>query len=290
MKDTYIFTEAVGCGEILNQCLMTFHKFHDEKVNIYCTEKDSKQIEYHSNNIFHYVNKETTDMYYNGHLGTASIFANAILESNSKYIIHFDSDVIFFDNCIDYIYTKINEKYDLIGPYRCYRNNKHGRNDVRNRNDVVQTFLCAFSFDKIKCFDYDQLMQMCVGADLCKRPIIDFFDPISFHIIENGGLAFYIPSEIFGGTDEYGNKNTVYGNIGEKCIHFECVGSGKRFCENYDVNVPDTYKKIAMSRYAIYSKIFFDNKLHNLVDEDEFEKIKNILRKHPRASSVIPIF
>jgi len=286
IEDFFIFTEAYNCGLILKECLNTFHKYHDVKVTIFGTPKDFEELDPHPNNILYDIssNLDIIDGYNHGHLGTALIFSKVINNefTTKKKVVHFDSDTIFKGECLNLIFDKIINGFNLVGPYRCYKNNLNGRKDLDNLSDVVQTYI--FGFDKEKINYTTNLVGMCQGTyNPYKHPILDFFDPVSFSIIYNGGKVYFLDHDDYGGMDENGNKKNKYGLInekidfGNKIIHFAGVGSGMNFYNNSKNSTFDGYKKWATSQYVIYQKLFYNENFSGEYDKEKYEIIKNNL-------------
>jgi hypothetical protein len=96
--------------------------------------------------------------------------------------------------------------------------------------------------------------------------VIDFFDPVSFLILQNGGKVGLLPHDEVGGENGLGSRQNSYALIndfptpnkldfGSKLIHFSAVGSGMHFFhDTAHTNVPDSYKQYAIDRYALYCK------------------------------------
>lgn len=286
MKDDFfIFTEAYNCGLILKKCLETFHNYHDLKVTIFGTPKDFEVLTPHPNNVLYDISthSDIINGYKHGHLGTALIFSKVINNEFTKKqkVIHFDSDTIFRDECLSTIFEKINDGFDLVGPYRCYKNNLNGRKDLNNISDVVQTYF--FGFNKGKIQSNNNLVSMCQGTyNPFHHPILDFFDPISFSIIYNGGKIFFLDFDDYGGMNKNGSKKNYYGLInekidfGKKIIHFAGVGSGMNFYNNPETTTFQGYKNWAISQYVIYQKLFYDE---NFIGEYDIAKFE-IIKKH----------
>jgi hypothetical protein len=286
MEDFFVFTEAHNCGLILKKCLNTFHKHHDIKVTVFGTPKDFEELDPHPNNILYDISShlDIINGYNYGHLGTALIFSKVINNefTTKQKVVHFDSDTIFKGECLNLIFDKITSGYNLVGPYRCYKNNLNGRKDLDNLSDVVQTYI--FGFDKEKINYTDNLVGMCQGTyNPYKHPILDFFDPVSFSIIYNGGKVYFLDRDDYGGMDENGNKKNKYGLInekidfGNKIIHFAGVGSGMNFYNNSKISTFDGYKKWATSQYVIYQKLFYNENFSGEYDKEKYEIIKNNL-------------
>ena len=250
MKSEYlIFTEIIGCGKIGKIALDSFHKYHNYPVHIYGTAEDFKFITPNENNIFIEVEKSLLEKFSQGHLGTATLWTNIIRSCPTKYMIHFDSDVIFRENIIDSMMEK-SKDYDLIGPRRNYHNNPNGRADVTSLPDISQTDCFLFnknhiskkylknkfgSVNELKLFfsipfkysikrfvkvfllnDWpeDIFTQMIIGFfNPLGFPIIDFFDPVMFDMLKNGAKIYHLPFDDVGGLDYNGSRNN-------KCFEF----------------------------------------------------------------------
>lgn len=285
MKDTFVFTIGYNCGLILNKCLQSFHKYHDVKIHVFGTHKDIKQIERHKNNEYVELSGDLQlkEFYKNGHLGTAYIWAGILSGkyTNCKKIIQIDSDIIFRQECLSDITSKFDEGFDLIGPRRSYEKNPCNRNDLIGLKDVVSTYFVGVNKEKISRYDFDTLIRMTAGYfNPLNHPILDFFDPISFDILKNGGKISFLNVEDYGSTDENGTKVNSFGELnvlmdfGKKIAHFGGVGSGLNFYTNGNGNVPASYADWAKNRYALYSKLFYNEDLYVHYDETAYKTLK----------------
>jgi hypothetical protein len=286
MDDVYIFTEGYDCGLILKKCLETFFKYHNISVNVFGRENDFKEIGHFDNVIYHDLSYdvELQNCFNNGHLGTAHIFSKVIkeLSGDKKYIIHFDSDVIFRSESISLLINRLKEGYDLVGPRRCYKNNLNGRNDLNHLQDVTQTYFYGFNKDKITNYDFITLRNMVVGFhNPLGHPILDYFDPVSFDILNNSGKPYYLDFNQVGAQEENGNRINKYGEISKDCdfgdnlIHFAGIGSGMKFYNVGRGNVPVSYYDWAIKRYALYMKLMYDVVINqDLIDDNAYKIIK----------------
>lgn len=278
----FIFTEAYNCGLILRKCLESFFKYHpDEVVNVFGTAKDFKELgKFKGVEYFELSDDmELKECFKHGHLGTAHIGARVIQEFSSgyDYIIHFDSDVIFRKESLSLLYEKIDEGYSLIGPRRCYKNNMNNRKDLSELADVTQTYFYAFDKTKIKPRSFNELRQMVVGFyNPLGHPILDYFDPVSFEILNNGGTAFFLDVNQVGGLTETGTRENIFNELnkdmdfGSHIIHFAGVGSGRKFYLQGLDSASNEYASWALSRYGLYSKVIFGIELLNV----SFDEIK----------------
>ena len=287
----FIFTEAFNCGLILKKCLESFFKYHpDTVVNVFGTFKDFKELGKFKNVEYHELSedRELAECFKHGHLGTAHIGAKVIKEISKghDYIIHFDSDVIFRKESLSLLTNKIEEGYDLIGPRRCYKNNMNGRTDLSNLSDVSQTYFYAFNKNKISDYDFPTLRNMIVGFhNPLNHPILDYFDPVSFDILKNGGKIFFLNVDQVGGLTEEGNRKNNFLELnsdmdfGENIIHFAGVGSGMKFYFKGTENAAKSYADWALKRFALYYKTFYDKDVENVsVDENIYKLLINELQ------------
>jgi hypothetical protein len=283
----FIFTESYGCGLILKKCLESFFRHHpDTVVHVFGTHKDFKELGKFKN--VEYIelsdDLELKECFKHGHLGTAHIGARVIKEFSKgfDYIIHFDSDVIFQKESLTLLYDKIDEGYDLIGPVRCYKNNMNGRTDLSELSDVSQTYFYAFNKTKISDYSFVELRNMIVGFhNPLKHPILDYFDPVSFDILKNGGKSYFLDVNLVGGLTLEGNRKNKYEELnsdmdfGENLMHFAGVGSGMKFYFQGAEQTNQSYVDWALKRFALYYKLLYGISADNIeVDDKIFELLK----------------
>ena len=290
----YIFTEAYDCGLILKKCLETFFKFHpDLIVHVFGTAKDFKELGKFKNVEYLELSEdqELKECFKHGHLGTAHIGARVITEfsKDSNYLIHFDSDVIFRKESMSLLFDKIEEGYDLIGPVRCYKNNMNGRTDLSNLSDVSQTYFYAFNKNKISTLDFNTLRQMIVGYhNPLGYPILDYFDPVSFEILKNGGKSYFLNPDEVGGLTLQGTRENKFLDLnkdmdfGENLMHFAGIGSGMKFYHKGVGNASVSYSDWAIKRFGLYYKLLYNEELKDVqINEDAY----NLLNKELNESN-----
>ena len=280
--DTFIFLICYNCGLIANKCLESYHKYHNHPIHIFGKKSDFSNIDNHKNNVFIDLSDDEvlTSSYKNGHLGTSYIWANVVTKKYGNYskIIQIYSDVIFLNECLNDIFTSFNEGYDLIGARRSYKT-------IPNLKDVVSTFFIGVNLNKITNREFNNVWRMCQGTfNPYNHKIIDFFDPVSFDILYNGGKIKYLSFTDYGSCDENNNfdngfleMNTLY-DYGKKIIHFAGIGSGMNFHINGSGNVPKTYVEWAKNRYSLYLKLFYDKDIDIPFNNDEYELTKKFIK------------
>ena len=313
-NDIFIWTEGINCGPILENALRSFDKNHSGlSVNIFIDENSS--IDFSPvHNYFNFIKISYSDKikFNSGHYGTASLWSKIIKKNSAKYYIHFDSDVIFFQNIIENIIEKIYEGNDLIGPIRNYRNNPYNLDLYKNLPDTVSTYLFAFNKDKIKReylsnsfknflkifnlanfnlkndlknFNTDYLASIILGNSPKKIRFIDFFDPISHEIISNNGKVNILDPNLVGGCDDLGRRVTNFSHLnnlndeykidyGSALCHFSSVGSGYYYENNPDKikNIPNSYIRYAINRYNLYKYLVQND--DQVIKNKEFKYFK----------------
>jgi hypothetical protein len=286
--DNFIFTEVFNCGKIGKIAVDSFLKYHNGlTVNVIGTKKDLEHIvdDPRVKKIVYGEADPITLGFGHGHRGTAMLWAKLIQTVDEKFISHFDSDVIFRGNIFDQIIEETKE-HGLVGPTRCYKKNPNNRNDVRHLDDICQTYCFSFNKELVTKRPYNILAEMCQGTtNPLGHPVIDFFDPVSFDIIKNGGRVFLLDHDDVGGCNIEGSRNNEFKDLnnmetpfkidfGRKVVHFSAVGSGMNIFNNRNVNIPDGYKKYALDRYALYCKIFYNEDIG--IDVDQYKKLLSV--------------
>jgi hypothetical protein len=294
----FIWTEIYNCGKIGRISLQSFVKHHPGlKVHVFGFRKDFEVIE-KSNFVIPVIINESDwldrltfflpQKYQNfffenrisfrsiingfeeGHLGTARLWAYIIKSRKENHLIHFDSDTIFLGNIVDEM-IELGQHYDLVGPIRNYKNNPSGVEFFEQFENLSSTYCFLFNRKKIGYFSYKKLVDMCVGRYI-KHPVLDFFDPIMFTILENKGKIFFLDQNDVGGCDFFGKRDNKFCEInnyftpfkldfGNKLTHFSAVGSGMNIYFNRKVNIPSSYSEYALDRYALFCFIFYEEDL-----------------------------
>jgi len=288
--DVFIFVIAYNCGKVLKKCIESFHEHHDAKIHIFGTHKDFKEAGKHKNNEYIEMSSDNLieDYFKQGHLGTSYVWTKVMSGEYGDYtkIIQIDSDVVFREESLSDITTKFEEGYDLIGPRRAYKNIKTipahmNEEDIRKLEDVVSTYFLGVNLEKIGDYDFDTMHRMVAGYfNPAGHPVMDFFDPVSFDIINNGGKVYYLDYEDYGSCNDEGSfdnddpKMNELFDFGNKLIHFAGIGSGMNFFYNGNGNVPVTYTEWAKKRFALYMKVFYNEDIEFEYGKEDYELVK----------------
>tara|TARA_R110000803_G_scaffold188348_1_gene250741 strand:- start:4197 stop:4991 length:795 start_codon:yes stop_codon:yes gene_type:complete len=247
---------------------------------------DFEEIGLFDNVVYHDLSGDTDleRCFRNGHLGTAHIATRVIQEYSEgyDYILHFDSDVVFRKESLSLILDRIGEGYDLVGPIRCYKNNMNGRRDLDDCDDVVQTYFYSYNKNKITQQDGNTLRDMVAGYhNPLGNPILDYFDPVSFDILNNGGKVYFLDPNDVGGLLPEGNRHNKYSvlnniiDFGDNITHFGGIGSGMKFHNKGGGSTPSSYVNWALSRFGMYHKLFYGDDLNIPIDNNTFELIND---------------
>jgi hypothetical protein len=285
----FVFTEMIRCGRIGRIALQTYHMYHSHPVHVFGRAQDLDELDDHPNTIRHDLpdDNPVTQAFDKGHLGTSMLWAKVIRSVSDEEIVHFDSDVIFRGDIVNDVIAKLDEGYDLVGGSRNYKHNPHGpsQDHVRHLPDTVATYCFGFRKSKVNYqqYDYTQLQKMCEGSYMpFSHGHIDFFDPVSFAILHNGGRVFYLDSDIVGGCNPEGSRLNKYGelntllDIGDKLSHFSSVGSGLNFYtmqqQGKQNSVPSSYVLFALKKFDLYMRVFYETSI--LQDEENEDNLK----------------
>jgi len=272
-RENYIFTEGFNCGRLLGPCLESYFKHHDHDVHVILSDEDIQEAGDILNHEKVHIINVSSDPNFNrmwsiGHHGTALAFASVIkMWANRKNVIHFDSDVIFKDNCIDQIISYLDEGYDVVGPPRPYKNNLCNNDDVRMYDDVIMTYAFGINTNIIPDYPFDYFIQMCAGfANPLGHTVLDFFDGVVFAALENGAKIKYLKTEEYGGPDSEGSRyngyeSNLHFDCGSKIIHFGGVGSGYAFDKSGRSENQNAYKVWALGRWKLYAEVILDEEI-----------------------------
>ena len=291
----FIWTEAFNCGEILNPMLSSYIKHHSHPIHVFGSEADFREVTINSSLIiFENLRKKTKlfpnsedkirNAYKKGHRGTAMLWQQIICSRNENILIHLDSDTIFLNEVITDLVSAIqNEGYAIAGSRRAYRNRgyrKNGRDGKKLdlRSDCVNTDCFAFTKNFFRKRPRFWLRRKILGRRVTLKPVVDFFDPITFEIVKNGGKVKYMDSPNRG-TSSLINYESKFM---ESRISFAAVGSGCNFYKNGSDGIPEGYSKFALASYSLYASYFLnkDIGIPHLHDEILLSKIKRLDQKN----------
>lgn len=281
--DYFIWTEAIGCGEILPPCLESFLKHHDEKIHVFGYPEDlvslpqSKQLipmaisdatskSKHADYLLFAEALESA--YKNGHEGTALLWAKIISNQREEFLIHLDSDTIFLTDIISPILKKLENGFGIVGTRRPYKAQVRNRSIKGYRKflfyfyrDAVNTHAFGFSRKVIhdKKFEViqEKIMNRYSNRFLHRLfPVIDFFDAVTFKIAKAKGI-FYLDSD----RQNRSGTHDRFGKFESSMISFAAVGSGCHFYKNPHVKTSESYREFALASYSLYSKYLLDKKI-----------------------------
>jgi hypothetical protein len=272
MKQVYLWTEALGCAEILPPMLSSYTKHHDVPIHVFVYEEDLHYVsnlngvipEVIDDSEESLVSKSALSEAYNeGHKGTALLWSHIIDANKGAFLIHLDADTIFLGDVVSEILNGLNDA-GVVGTRRPYRRTV-SRNNLRKlhlilRPDAVNTH--AFGFRS----DFNRLTRLELFYRILARnrrfpqrlfsPVIDFFDPLTFYIRRKSGIH-YLDSKNQARSGEYSR----YGNFEKKMISFAAVGSGYAFFHGLSKAPSIPYEEFAISSYSLYSKYLLGKEL-----------------------------
>ena len=289
-KDYFIWTEAFNCGEILNPMLASYLTHHNYPIHVFATESDIREIDiesdlviqnpYSKKSIRNKIEKKIITGYRKGHLGTATLWEHIIHTRKERIFIHLDADTIFLDDVItDLIHAIEFDNYSIAGSRRAYKNRgyrKSGKDGLKldKRPDAINTDCFAFTKQFITLHPRFLLRRKILGRRISLKPVVDFFDPVTFDIISKGGKIKYMDSPD-NGAQSYINYESKFMT---SRISFAAVGSGCNFYKNGSQGIPDGYSGYALASYSLFSKYLLDKVItHEPLQSDELvEKLTRL--------------
>ena len=286
----FIWTEAFNCGEILNPMLSSYIKHNSWPIHVFGSQTDLDHVTVDSNLIilevinkkkyFQSIEKKIINGYKKGHKGTAILWEYIINSRNDKIFIHLDADTIFLDNVVQDLISAIkHEGYSIAGSRRAYKNRsyrKEGKDGIHLnlRPDCVNTDCFAFTTEFIRRYPSYWLRRKIQGKKTSLKPVVDFFDPITFEIIKKNGKIKYMDSPYDGVSSQINYQSKFMTSR----ISFAAVGSGCNFYKNGYEGIPSGYRDFALASYSLFAKEFLNKEIgiKPLEDQAIFEKISRL--------------
>jgi len=289
VKKTYIWTEALGCGEILPPMLSSFLHHNAFSINVFIYEEDLKFLPEDSRIIPQIISNisgtlpnraELEEESAKGHEGTASLWAHIIKHETNKKLIHLDADSIFLGDVITPL-LEAGTNFAAVGSRRPYRHSM-ARKKIRKLHlfltpDALNTHCFLFDPSALN-LELSELKRLILAknrtiAEKIFLPTIDFFDPIVFIIRKKGGI-YYLDSD---NQSRHGHYSR-YGPFESKMISFSAVGTGSAIHKGKTVVASDSYRKFAIASYALYSKFLLGKDLNLEVLDSPFlvEQMQNL--------------
>lgn len=271
--DVFVWTEALGCGEILNPMINSYLKHHLEPIHVvgYIEDlvdlpEDSRirrvVIDETGSNL-NLKESEIRRAYQSGHKGTALLWTKIIKSRPEQILVHLDSDNIFLGDVLSLLLVPMEKGYSVVGTRRPYRYRLSKSTFIHKaihhyRRDCVNTHSFAFNRKHIKLSE-ETTMSFIEGRGRNKftpyiLPVIDFFDNLTFYLARKGKGVFYLDSE---NQSRHGH-HTRYGTMESRLISFAAVGSGSAFYKNPSAQTSESYKDFALSSYSLFSKYLLE--------------------------------
>lgn len=269
----FIWTEALGCGEILDPMVRSYLAHHEASIHVIGYESDLKDLPKDPRIIPMVIDEEGSHLnlkrsdiqlaYQSGHRGTALLWTKIIKSRSEQVLVHLDADNIFLGDVLSLILDPMQKGYSVTGTRRPYRYRLSKSALIHKvihhfRRDCVNTHSFAFNRELIK-LEEETVMSFIEGRGRNKfspyvLPVIDFFDNLTFYLARKGNGVFYLDSE---NQSRHGH-HTRYGTMESRLISFAAVGSGSAFYKNPGAKTSESYKDFALSSYSLFSKYLLD--------------------------------
>ena len=296
----FIWTEAVGCGEILQPAVESFLAHHQFILHVFGYQQDLinlpvsyriipmtiRDINIENSEGLGFAS-EIRNAYRNGHEGTAFLWGKIISARPEEYLIHLDSDTIFLDDVVSPIISKLKCGYGIVGTRRPYREQVKTNNVKGYRRvlfyfyrDAVNTHAFGFNRKAIKEKNFREIQQKILNRysnRILQRiyPVIDFFDSLTFQITRSKGI-FYLDSF----SQHRSGKHSRDGEFERSMISFAAVGSGCNFYKNPEILTSESYKKFALASFSLYSKYLLNTEIG--INPLESPYLVNLLKRLDR--------
>ncbi len=268
LREYFIWTEALGCGEILAPMISSYLAHHNHKIHIIGYKEDLAglpsdprivpvRVDEHLNEIGLKID-EVRAAYNFGHRGTALVWTKVILHRKEEFLIHLDADNIFLGDVVNQVLIPLEQGYSIVGTRRPYRHRLSASSFLYRaihyfRRDCVNTHCFGFNRNliKIKELGLRDLIEGRQKNKLFSRmlPVIDFFDGLTFYLASKGSGVFYLDSD---DQSRHGHHSRD-GKLESNLISFAAVGSGSAFYKNKAVETSESYRDFALRSYSLFS-------------------------------------
>lgn len=279
----FIWTEAIGCGEIIKPMLSSYLANNTEKIHVFIYEEDIELVsQLDLTNVIPITIPKNSDVeklgssiitedrlrlaYKYGHKGTALLWAHIIRSRKEEILIHIDSDTIILGDIVSPLVSRLNDGIAIVGTRRPYRYNLGNLGLVKKlqyhfRPDAINTHCFGFRRDLVPMMDIDKLSKYIQGGHqgILKKifvPVIDFFDNLTFILRKIGGI-YYLDSY----KQSKSGKHNRFGPFESSMISFSGVGSGCVFYKNNSTETAKEYMDFCLKSYALFSKLLLNRDL-----------------------------
>lgn len=263
----FVWTEAFNCSEILPPFIQSFKKHHSFPIHVFTSKEELGRIPaipgvYASslpnskvNRLLKSTHNSVITGYHKGHLGTARVWSNVIRSRTEDVLVHVDADTVFLADCITPLIKILEEDMDIVGarrPYlfRSYRKEGIDGRMLDKRPDTLNTDLIAFRRESIPNKYSPFLTRRIRGRRPIRYPVVDFFDPVVFRMIENRKRIYYFDSPDKGSQSLQNLESPIFTNR----ISFAAVGSGLNFFKNPEAQTSPGYRAYALASYSLFAK------------------------------------
>ncbi len=279
-EEVFIWTEVIGCGEIVKPCIESFLKHHNYKLHVIGYKEDLSGFSFPENvlsivldstdskscfSLIGTSEKEIRQAYQSGHNGTATLWASLIASRKEQFFIHLDADTIFLGDVISPILYRLRQGYNVVGTRRPYRYRSSGATSLTRvkhffQRDAVNTH--CFGFSKAPLPKSIDRLRTLINGDSGNRiknrfcPVIDFFDRLSFILSKRDGV-YYLDSK----NQRRSGFYTRDGDFEKSMISFTAVGSGYSFFHGNSRTTSPSYREFALSSYALFSRTFLGKEI-----------------------------
>jgi len=277
----FIWTEALGCAEVLKPSVDSFLKHHDADLNIFLYV-DDEFINPNPDRVHvHRIPKGSSQgklpsesqlksAYSAGHSGTALLWMHlATWQETVDGMVHIDADTVFLRNVVDEIILALDQGYQVAGFRRAYFRtlapiSQLRRMTYRARKDKIHTMAFGFKPSELLKLDVDKRLRLISGASRYRfmgafSPNLDFFDGAFDYLTRRISKVWFLGEGPAGGkvqrfgepepSELFHTSFLSFDAVGSGCVAFKAwVAGGKPNLENLR-----PYTLHGIQQWAIYS-------------------------------------
>ena len=272
---TFRFSEAFGCGEILKPMIESYLAHHSGKLHIFGYEEDLIHLQIDprivpvvidENRKFGITSNELKSKYRKGHAGTAFFWSHIfdfLRSIGITHVVHLDADVIFLGPVVDTLEMKLFQGYGIVGPRRLYRHTR-ARQKVYERfihffwRDAVDTHIIGINLENLP--SNVELLETMINGSTSNRvfdrlfPIVDFFDRVTFYILRK--RAIYYIDCLTQKRHLTWLKHQAENSLKNKLIVFSAVGSGCVLSKSGSMDKTHPYSDYALKSFYLFDRYF----------------------------------
>jgi len=282
-EDVFVWTEVFNCGELASVAIPSYLAHHALPIHVFGYPGDLEGFREHDQVVPVPVSDVTPSAiqldigireselrsgYDVGHLGTARLFAKIMTARREKYLLHFDSDIIFIGEALAYVLRALEAGHVIAGLRRPYKFNAHGRGDVELLPDCIDTVCMGLNRLALPRWRHRKLVRKVVGRGtqldrFFGRRSIDFFDPVTQSLLKRGPVA-YLDSPEAGPSAQQDRESEFFQSFIQV---WSAVGTGCALSKAPTARIPESYARTALRNFNLYAHFLLNREYQGTFPE-----------------------